>query len=339
MGVAITELLEGKTLEIKEITGKRIAIDAFNTIYQFLTVLRGPDGEPLKNSKGQITSHLKGLLSRNIQFLKEGLKPIYIFDGESPELKREEKERRNVIYQQNKERYDLAKERNDFEGIYKYSQRLQRITPEIIESSKKLLDLLGIPWVQAKSEGEAQAAYLVLKNDADFVVSQDADALLFGSPYLIRNINGGKKKKKGKLGYDKILPRIYSLSETLNQLGLDKEQLIILAILVGTDYNVGGIKGLGPKKALKLVKENGKNFDEIFNIVKCDFDWRAIKDIFENIPYNTEYEIEWKDIQKEKLISWLKNEYEFSEESLTKTLQDLDKVTDVQKQKGLTDFF
>jgi flap endonuclease-1 len=344
MGVAITELLEGKEIEIKSLSGKRVAIDAFNTIYQFLTVLRGPDGNPLCNSKGQVTSHLKGLLSRNAQFLKEGIKPIFVFDGKAPLLKKEEKERRREVFDENQRKYDVAKERNDFEEMRKYSQRLIRITPEIIDSSKKLLDLMGIPWVQAESEGEAQGAHMVKTGSADVLASQDADGLLFGSPNLLRNLSiTGKKKVKGKLGYEIINPIMYSLSDTMNKLGLTKEQLIVLAILVGTDYDIGGIKNLGPKKSLKMVKMYGNDFDRLFADVKWseqfEVDWKEIKNFFENPPVKDVNGVVWKNIDTENLLDWLKNEYEFSDEGLKQTLGNIDAISDKQKQKGLSDFW
>lgn len=344
MGVAITDLLEGKEIEIKDLKGKRIAIDAYNIIYQFLTTLRGPDGKPLQNSKGEVTGHLKGLLSRNVQFLKDGLLPIFVFDGKSPDLKKAERERRKEIRDSHQRLYEVAKERNDFDGMRKYSQRLVRISPQVVESSKKLLDLLGIPHVQAPSEGEVQAAHIVKKGDADFVVSQDADVLIAGSPNVIRNLTiAGRKKTRGKYATEKVVPKLFSLSDTLNKLGIDMNQLIVLAMCVGTDYNVGGIKGLGPKKALKAVKEYGSDFDLLFKDFEWDkyfeVGWREIKDFIEHTPVTDDYKLEWNDVKKEELIKWLVEENEFSEEGLKQSLKVLDKLEDEQKQKGISDFF
>jgi len=344
MGVAITELLSGKEIDIKELKGKKIAIDAFNIIYQFLTTLRGSDGKPLKNSKGEVTAHLKGLLSRNLQFLKEGIFPIYVFDGEAPDLKKRERERRKEIRESNRRLYEVAKERNDFEGMRKYSQRLIHIDEDIIKSSKKLLSFLGIPFVQSPSEGEAQAAHLVKKGDADFVITQDADAILVGAPFVIRNLSVvRRKKKRNKFSTEKIVPKVYSLADTLNQLGIDINQLRVLAMCVGTDYNVGGIKGLGPKKALKIVKEYGTDFELLFQDYEWDkfFDvsWREVKQFLENIPVTDEYKLEWKEVKKKELIEWLVNDKEFTEETLKNSLKILEKIEEEQKQKGLTDFF
>ncbi|MFT4326800.1 MAG: flap endonuclease-1 [Candidatus Woesearchaeota archaeon] len=344
MGVALTSLLEGDAVVIESLKNSVVAIDAFNIIYQFLTVMRGPDGQPLTNSKGEVTAHLKGLLTRNIQFLKEGLKPIYVFDGKAPDLKLAERERRKELRDESQRKYDIAKERNDFEQMRKYAQRLVRIDENIIASSKQLLDYLGIPWVQAPSEGEAQAAFMVQQGDADLVVSQDADALLFKTPFLLRNLTiAGKKKKKGKVGFEKVLPVKYSLSKTLNVLGIDHDQLIVLAILVGTDFNYGGINGLGPKKALKLVQTYGKDFEKIFAEVSWnehfEVSWKAIFDFFKNPPVTKDYTITFKDIQKEQLLHWLKESYDFSEDGLQQAIKSLDSITENQKQKGLADFW
>ena len=344
MGVAITELMVGEEIDFKFLKDKVIAIDAFNIIYQFLTTLRGPDGSPLQNSKGQITSHIQGLLSRNLQFLKSGIKPIYIFDGEAPELKKKERERRNALKEEAKKLYEIAKERNDLETMRKYSSRIISINKEIIESSKQLLDLMGIPYVDAPSEGEAQAAKLVKNNLADYVVSQDADAFIFGSPNLIRNLSvAGKKKKKGKLGIVTIQPVLYDLNKTLKKLELNYEQLVVLAILVGTDFNIGGIKGLGPKKALKKVKEYGNDFNKLFKEIKWDeffdYSWEDVFNIFTKTNTNEDLELIWNEIDEEKLNKFLIQDYGFSEERLNKSLNIIKEIKQSKQQKGLGDFF
>lgn len=329
MGVAITELLEGEAITFKELKGKVLAIDAYNMLYQFLTVLRGPDGGPLMNSKGQITSHLQGLLSRNIQFLKQGIKPIYVFDGEASPLKKEERERRKKLKVAAEKEYSIAKERNDFEGMRKYASRMAVVSDDIIESSKKLLLFLGIPYVQAVSDGEAQAAYMVEKGDADYVVSEDTDALLFGAPRVLRHLNSSGKDLK-----------VYTLTTVLNTLGIDRNQLIALGILVGTDYNVGGIKGIGPKKGITLVKNHGSNFSELFSSVEWTHTatWKEVFDIFTAAPKTDEYALSWNPVSRSEAIAWLAGEFDFSENRLHAMFDKLKTLLEDQKQRGLSDF-
>jgi flap endonuclease-1 len=339
MGVAITQILTGKPITTKDLKGKKIAIDAYNMLYQFLTVLRGPDGAPLTNSKGEVTSHVQGLFSRNVQFLSDGISPIYVFDGEPPELKKKERERRAEIKKEAQRQYEIAKERNDFEAMRKYSSRMVRVTPEILVSAKKLLNLMGIPYVNAPSEGEAQAGVIVKAGDADYVVSQDADALLFGGPKVIRNLSIQGKRKTSSVGSKIIEPILFVLDETLAELGLTHDQLIVLAILVGTDFNVGGVKGLGPKKSLLKVREFGEDFEKLFDSIETNFDWTEIFDFFKNVPAITDYTLNFGSADIPGLQVWLTEDMGFSADRVTASLKKLEDVNSAKKQQGLSQFF
>ncbi len=344
MGVAITEILKGKKISTIELKNKILAVDAFNVLYQFLTTLRGPDGTPLQNSKGQITSHIQGLLSRNLQFLKDGIKPVYVFDGKAPKLKDKERERRKELKSEAIKQYEIAKERNDLENMRKFSSRMITVDKEIIESSKKLLDLLGIPYVDAPSEGEAQASYMVQNGLADFVVSQDADALIFGSPNLIRNLSiTGKRKKTGKLGSNNIDPICYSLEDTLSSNHITEKQLVATAILIGTDFNIGGIKGLGPKKALAKVKSFGEDFESLFKDVNWndyfDFSYEEIFLIFENSNVEKNINLVFNNIDIEGLKKFLVEDYDFSPDRFLLFEKQIVEINDLKKQKGLGSFF
>ncbi|MGM5483901.1 MAG: flap endonuclease-1 [Nanobdellota archaeon] len=343
MGVALTEIMEGEKIEIQSLNGKIALFDAYNMLYQFLTVLRGPDGTPLKNSEGKITSHLQGLFSRNLYFLQNGMKPVYIFDGKPPELKKKERQARKEAKEEAKKKYEIAKQRNDFENMRKYSSRMVRIDKEILESSKKLLDKMGIPYIDAESEAEAQAAWMLKHGYADYMVSQDADALVFGAPNVIRNLSIGKKRKvKGKLKNNNIEPMKYRLDKTLNKLGIDYEQFIILAILIGTDFNIGGIPGIGPKKAIKKIKEYGKDFEKLFSDLEWEknfeFSWKEVFDIFEKCPVKKDFKINFTDFNFKEVKSYLVDEYQFSKEKTNSQLEKLKKELNPE-QKGLQSFF
>src|SRR3989338_165864 len=269
MGVAITELLIKKEIELDELSGKTIVIDAPIQLYQFLSSIRGRDGSLLSDSKGEVTSHLIGLSSRIPKLMEKNIRLAYVFDGKVPDLKKKERERRKELKIEAEKKYQEAVKKEDLEEMKKYAARTTRLTPSMIEEAKKLIEALGIPIIEAPSEAEAQASHIVKNGDAFAVGTNDADCLMFGAPRIIRNLSiVGKRKKTSKLAYETISPELVDLAENLNNLGIDNDQLIALSMLVGTDYNINGIKGIGPKNALKLVKQYGKNFDSLFKEVK-----------------------------------------------------------------------
>ena len=343
MGVQITELLKLKEISISELANKIIAVDAHLFLYQFLTTIRQRDGTPLMDSKGNATSHLTGLFTRTSSLVQTGLKLAYVFDGKPPELKQKERERRKEIKIESAKKFKEAAKKQDIEEMKKYAARTSRLTPEMIGESKKLISYFGLPVIEAPSEGEAQAAYLVKNNDAFAVASQDADCLLFGSPRLIKNLSiAGKRKKTNKLAYETITPEIADLPENLDYLGINQDQLIVLAILVGTDYNYGGVKGIGPKNALKLVKKYDSNFDKLFEEVKWnnyfDFPWADVFNLIKKMPVTDKYKLEWKAVDKEKIIKLLIDEHDFSEERVSSILDKLMHGTQQKQQKSLSDF-
>ncbi|OYT32620.1 flap endonuclease-1 [Archaeoglobales archaeon ex4484_92] len=234
--------------------GRKVAIDAFNAIYQFLSTIRQRDGTPLMDSKGRITSHLSGLFYRTINLMEAGIKPAYVFDGKPPEFKKKELEKRAEAREEALEKWEMALARGELEEAKKYAQRASKVNEILIEDAKKLLELMGIPWVQAPSEGEAQAAYMASKGDVWTSASQDYDSLLFGTPKLVRNLTiTGRRKLPGKDIYIEVRPELILLEDVLKELKLTREKLIELAILVGTDYNPGG----DYKLEWKLPNEDG----------------------------------------------------------------------------------
>jgi len=343
MGTQIKCLLKINEISLKDLNNKTLVIDSYNLLYQFLTTIRSRDGSLLMDSKGNVTSHLIGLFSRTTRLMQNNIKLIFVFDGKPPKLKEIERQRRKDIKIHAKKKYEKAVEEENIEEMKKYASRTTRLTEGIIEESKKLISALGLPIVQAPSEGEAQAAYLAKKKEADYCVSQDFDSLLFGSPMLLRNLSLIGKRKKSGLSYTNIKPELINLSENLNNLGIDQNQLIALAMLVGTDYNIGGIKGIGPKNALKLVKKYGSDFEGLFKNVKWNeffgYPWKEVYDLFKNIPLEKGYLIEWKEPDKEKVINLLVNEHDFAMERVKTVLDNLLKNKESKQQKGLGEFF
>ncbi len=225
----------------------------------------------------------------------------------------------------------------------KYASRTTRLTEDTVEESKKLISALGLPIVQAPSEGEAQAAYIVKNKDADYCVSQDFDSLLFGSPAVVRNLSLIGKRKKSELSYTNINPELIDLSENLNNLSIDQNQLIALAMLVGTDYNIGGIKGIGPKNAIKLVKKYGSDFEGLFKDVKWndffDYSWKEVYELFKKMPITSDYSIKWKEPDIKEVIKLLVDEHDFAIERIKPVLDKLLKNKESKQQKGLGEFF
>ncbi|AAL81538.1 flap endonuclease-1 [Pyrococcus furiosus DSM 3638] len=338
MGVPIGEIIPRKEIELENLYGKKIAIDALNAIYQFLSTIRQKDGTPLMDSKGRITSHLSGLFYRTINLMEAGIKPVYVFDGEPPEFKKKELEKRREAREEAEEKWREALEKGEIEEARKYAQRATRVNEMLIEDAKKLLELMGIPIVQAPSEGEAQAAYMAAKGSVYASASQDYDSLLFGAPRLVRNLTiTGKRKLPGKNVYVEIKPELIILEEVLKELKLTREKLIELAILVGTDYNPGGIKGIGLKKALEIVRHSK---DPLAKFQKqSDVDLYAIKEFFLNPPVTDNYNLVWRDPDEEGILKFLCDEHDFSEERVKNGLERLKKAIKSGKQSTLESWF
>ena len=343
MGVAFKDIIIYEEIDLDSLKNKIIILDAYNVLYQFLTTIRGIDGTPLMDSKGNVTSHLVGLFARTTSLMQRGIKPVFVFDGKHPDMKQREQERRNQVKLEAEKKFLEAKKREDREEMKKYASRTTRLNKEMIEESKELISLLGIPIVQAPSEGEAQAAYMVKQNKGFAVGSQDFDSLIHGATKLVRNLSiSGKRKRGGTATYDTIKPEIIDLAENLNNLGIDQNQLITLAMIIGTDYNPGGIKGIGPKNALKLVKQHKSDFDSLFKEIKWkdyfDFKWTKVYYLIKKMPTTDKYGLKWENINYEKINNFLVDEHDFSEQHVKNTLEKLKKESTQKQQKSLGDF-
>jgi flap endonuclease-1 len=342
MGLQIGEIIPKKQIEFKDLKGKTIAVDAFNILYQFLTTIRQPDGTPLKDNDGNVTSHLSGLFYRNMNLIFEGVRLIYVFDGEAPKLKGKTKEKRKESKDEMREKYEKAVEEEDIEAMGKYSRSLISLDEQKINESKELLNAMGIAVVQAPGEGEAQASALSKEKIAYGVSSQDYDCLMFEAPMLIQNL-GMARRRKTPTGYVDIYPQIIELNGALKELGINQEQLICLGILCGTDYNPGGVKGFGPKKSLQIVKEyktKEKIFEalekeEKFQKYKVDFDWKEIYDEIKNPNIDKKPKIEFPKINKEEIKEILMK-HDFSEDRIN---NQLDKLEDVKKKAAQKTLF
>src|SRR3989344_5140608 len=335
MGVDLGDLITKQEIELEDLRGKKIAIDALNAIYQFLSIIRQPDGTPLMDSKGGITSHLSGLFYRTTRLMEMGISPCYVFDGEPPKLKAQTVEERKEIRKGAEVKWKEALKKGELAEARKYAQRASKVTEPMLEESKKLLEALGIPVIQAPSEGESQAAFICQQGDVYAVGSQDFDSLLFGAPKLLRNITiTGKRKIPRKNIYVEVKPEIIDLEKALGEIKITREQLIEMGILIGTDFN-DGVMGIGPKKALKAITE--KPLKEWVKEGKFSFevDFEVLKKLFLKPEISKKYSLEWKPCNEEKLVEILHEKHEFSKERIENALKRLDESRGAKDQKSL----
>ena len=332
MGVDLSPLIEDnlkQDIQLDNLNGKKLSIDAYNALYQFLTTIRGEDGSPLMDSQGRITSHLSGLFYRTVNFIEKGLKVVYVFDGKSPELKAQAIEERRRVREEALKMYEEAKAQGNEELMKKYATRAAFLKSYMVEDSKRLLELMGVPWIDAPSEGEAQAAYMALRGVTWGSVSQDYDSLLFGSPRLVRNLTvSGKRKLPNKDIYVEISPEIVETEKLLKFYEITREQLVDIGILVGTDFNMG-IKGIGPKTALKLIKkygkiENIKEIDHLNEFIPQEV-LSEVRKIFLEPQVKDVQQLEWKQPDEEGLIKFLCDERNFSVDRVKNALNRIKK--------------
>jgi flap endonuclease-1 len=333
LGVNFKGLIPKTQIKLEDLSGKILAIDAYNAIYQFLSIIRQPDGTPLKDSTGKITSHISGLFYRTINLIEMGIKPVYVFDGESPALKAAEIERRRQVKVEAVASYAKAAAKGDKEKMRMYAQVATSMKDYMLNDSQTILSLMGLPWVQAPSEGEAQAAHMNRKGDADFCASQDYDSLLFGACKLLRNVTISGRRRRGKAVIE-VVPEVVELQKTLRECQISYEQLIDVGILIGTDFNPDGVKGIGPKTALKLVKQYGSLEKALPHIENVTFAERIpqIREIFLHPKVTDNYKVEWKESNESGLLDFLCGKKEFGEERIKKALERM--TVSTKKQKG-----
>ncbi|MDT7863168.1 MAG: flap endonuclease-1 [Vulcanisaeta sp.] len=333
-----------KVVDFNQLSNRVIALDAYNALYQFLASIRQPDGTPLMDSKGRITSHLSGLLYRTINLLENRIWPVYVFDGKPPEEKAIEIARRKRVREEALDKWVRMIEEGRRDEARKYAQRALFLTDEMVEDAKKLLKLMGIPVVQAMADGEAQAAVIAKENKAWAAGSQDYDSLLFGAPRLVRNLTvTGRRKLPNRDEYVEVKPEIIELNDVLKTLKLkDRMQLIDLAVILGTDLNPDGVPGIGPQKALKLIQEFGgleKLLQGPLKNVQFPTDPLKIRDYFLNPPHNPNYKIEFGQPDERGIIDFLVREHDFNEERVRNAIERLKKAMSKRRESTLDSFF
>ena len=323
MGVNLTGLTEPENLELADLKGRTIAVDAYNTIYQFLSIIRQPDGSPLTDSQGRVTSHLSGIMYRTANLIESGISPSFVFDGVPHDLKMGTIMERRARREKAEKEWEDAKEEGDIKKAFSKAQQTSRMTPEIKESSKELISYLGLPIINAPSDGEAQAAYMCSKGDVWASASQDFDSILFGTRTLVRNMTiTGRRKVPGKDQYKDVKTEIIDSQGFLDTLGVTREQLVDMCILIGTDFNPG-VPGVGPKKSLKLIKDHGDLEGAMRHMSLEIPSYQEIRDIFLNSRYTDDYTTRPAEIDREGVIGMLER-YDFSRERVENTLDRID---------------
>ena len=254
----LTPILKREQTSLKALKGSSFAIDASIEIHQFLALVRKRDGSLFTDSQGRVSSHLIGLLTRTSRLIADfDMKPVFVFDGKPNPLKRRTIEIRREARKKADLEYVEAVSKKDYAKAWSKAVMTGRVTGSVLDDSKRLLTLMGIPWLEAFEDAEAQASYMAARGDVWAVGSKDYDCLLYGAPVLARYLTlTGREWLPAQRRSRPLVPELIKLSENLTLLGITREQLVDVAILVGTDFNQG-IKGIGPKRALKLVRDYG----------------------------------------------------------------------------------
>ncbi len=342
MGVNLSPIVQAREIELTDLRGKTVAVDAYNTIFQFLSSIRQPDGTPLQDSQGRVTSQLSGILYRVANLIEAGIEPSFVFDGKPNEMKAGTIEERIARREKAMVEYQEALREGDLKKAYSKAQQTSRMTPEILESSKKLLGLMGIPIVQAPSDGEAQGAYMCMKGDVYASASQDFDSILFGAPLLVRNLTmTGRRKVPGRNVYRDVKTEVIDTPGMLAELGLTREQLVDVCIMIGTDFNPG-VSGIGPKKGLKLIQKHGC-LEEVIKAQGFDIpEYEDVRAIFLDGPKSDDYSVKTGEIDGDGVIEMM-TDYGFTEERVAAVVKKIETArkaeSDRRKQRSLDQWF
>jgi len=341
LGVNLAPIVVKHKIRLEELRGRTLAVDANNFLYQFLALIRTPTGSPLESSNGTVTSHLAGLMYRSTRLICEyGIDLIFVFDGVPPKYKDIEIAKRREIREKSTLEWKQALETRDYARAFSKAVMTSRLTKPMIEDAKRLLNLLGIPHVQAPSEAEAQAAYMAMKGDVWASSSRDFDSLLFGTPKLVRYLTlTGREFLPSKGVSRRLEPELIVIDEFLSRYEITRRQLVDVAILMGTDFNEG-VKGIEPKKSIKLIKE----FGEIENLptsikIKVTQNYEDIRKIFLEPDVDQHYIVHQGSVKEEELYAFLCDQKGFSREHVKKVVDRIKRYRLETKQTDLAEWF
>ncbi|KAB2048712.1 hypothetical protein ES319_A13G129600v1 [Gossypium barbadense] len=312
-----------KEQKLESYIGRKIAIDASMSIYQFLIVVGRRGTEMLTNEAGEVTSHLQGMFTRTIRLLEAGMEPIYVFDGHPPDLKKKVLVKRYSKRANATEDLHQAIETGNKDDIEKFSKRMVKVTKQHNEDCKRLLRLMGVPVIEAPSEAEAQCAALCKSGKVYAVASEDMDSLTFGAPRFLRHLMGPGSRKVPVLEFE--------VGKVLEELNLTMDQFIDLCILSGCDY-CESIRGIGGQTALKLIRQQGSIEHILQNINKerypipDDWPYEEARYLFKEplVCTNIEqFEMKRSAPDDEGLITFLVTENGFNSDRVTKATKSM----------------
>ncbi len=343
MGINLRDVLVAHPEEdIGAFEGRVMALDAYNAIYQFLSSIRQPDGTPLMDVQGRVTSHLSGVLYRMSSIMAKGVRMVFVFDGPPHPLKMDTLEARAEVKRKAKEEWDAALKAGDIEGARMKAQQTSKLDKAMVAEAKDLLDAMGVPWVDAPADGEAQASYMSARGDVWAVASQDYDSLLYGSSLLVRNATLSGRRKlpgRGRREYVQVVPERVDLEENLRAMGLTREQLVDAAILVGTDSNPG-VKGVGPKTAIKLVRAHRDLAGALRAKGEEVEHAEEIRSIFLEPQVTDDYTTSFGKVDEDAAIRLLVDDHQFSESRVRAALKKLEvQALEPTQQRSLDAFF
>jgi len=342
LGVNLTPIMVKTVLSLEDLRGRSFAVDANNYLYQFLSLIRMPDGTPLQDSHGNITSHLAGLMFRSTRLMLDyDIRLAFVFDGTPSQLKQREIMKRREQREKATREWKKALEEGDYATAFSKAVMTSRLTQPLIEDAKHLLSLLGIPHVQALSEAEAQCAHMAVKGEVWAASSKDYDSLLFGAPRLLRFLTISGREFLPSKGMSRPLrPELIELERLLGSYSITREQLIDIAILVGTDFN-DGVRGIGPKTALRLIQEFG-GIESLPAEVKSEIEtqrYEAVRGFFLQPMLTSEYTLKYTELDEEGLYTFLCDQRDFSRDRVETAVQRMRAFYRSKRQTQLENWF
>jgi len=317
---------------------RKVAIDASMHIYQFMMVIGRSGDQTLTNEAGEVTSHLQGMFMRTCRMLEAGIKPVYVFDGKPPTMKGGELAKRKDKREAAEAELEKAKEAGDQEMIEKMSKRTVRVSKEQSMEVMKLARLMGLPVFEAPCEAEASCAALCKAGLVYAAASEDMDTLCFSCPKLARNLMAPASQGKPILEFD--------FDKCLQELDLTWDQFIDVCIMCGCDY-CDSIKGIGPVKALQLIKKHGsieemlKDLDKEKYPVPEDWPFAEARELFKNpeVVQTEGLDLKWTAPDEEGVVAFLVGEKSFNEDRVRNTLKKLKAARGKSSQNRLETFF
>ncbi|XP_072948283.1 flap endonuclease 1 [Epargyreus clarus] len=326
-----------KELEIKNYFGRKIAIDASMSLYQFLIAVRS-EGAQLTSVDGETTSHLMGTFYRTIRLVENGIKPVYVFDGKPPDMKSHQLNKRAERREEAEKELQKATEAGDQASVEKFNRRLVKVTRRHGEEARELLALMGVPVLEAPCEAEAQCAELVKAGKVFAVATEDMDALTFGANVLLRHLTFSEARK--------MPVQEFHLDQVLTGLELNHNEFIDLCILLGCDY-CGSVRGIGPKRAIELIRQHRsieevmRNIDTKKYVVPENWDFENARKLFvaPEVASAKDIELKWTDPDEEGLVKFLCGDKQFNEDRVRNGAKKLMKARTGTTQGRLDGFF